>query len=63
MQYPSKKAKINAKYQQREMKRKQKKDEQILIDKAWREGSMEDMAKIMGVLLKWKIGIAQIKEP
>ena len=52
MQYPSKKAKINAKYQQREMKRKQKKDEQILIDKAWREGSMEDMAKIMGVPLK-----------
>jgi hypothetical protein len=52
MQYPSKKAKRNAKYRQREIKRKQRKDEQALIDKTWREGSMEDMAKIMGVPLK-----------
>lgn len=47
--YPSKKAKKLAKYRQRAMKRKHKRDEQIEIERIQSEGIMGKITKLIGI--------------
>jgi 3-methyladenine DNA glycosylase/8-oxoguanine DNA glycosylase len=49
--YPSKKAKRKAEYIKREAQRLYHKDREIKLQKAMNNGTMEEIAKLMGVKL------------